>query len=122
MQRGARHHVRDGKRVERRVLARLTKGLNRVFIGMLVASDRELLLATGLSGSAAKVSCILEDRVSVAKRLTEQVEILVKKYLQYGKKRDKIVGMHAHNNQQLAFANTIEAIIHGANRVDATML
>ncbi len=29
--------------------------------------------------------------------------------------------MHAHNNQQLAFANTIEAIIHGANRVDATM-
>ena len=33
----------------------------------------------------------------------------------------KEVGMHAHNNQQLAFANTIEAIIHGANRVDATM-
>jgi 4-hydroxy 2-oxovalerate aldolase len=29
--------------------------------------------------------------------------------------------MHAHNNQQLAFANTIEAIIHGANRVDASM-
>jgi 4-hydroxy 2-oxovalerate aldolase len=29
--------------------------------------------------------------------------------------------MHAHNNQQLAFANTIEAIIHGANRVDATL-
>ena len=33
----------------------------------------------------------------------------------------KEVGIHAHNNQQLAFANTIEAIIHGANRVDATM-
>ena len=29
--------------------------------------------------------------------------------------------MHAHNNLQLAFANTIEAIIMGANRVDATM-
>ena len=25
------------------------------------------------------------------------------------------------NNQQLAFSNTIEAIIHGANRIDATM-
>jgi len=51
----------------------------------------------------------------------EQIEILVKKYLQYGKDTGKEVGMHAHNNQQLAFANTIEAIIHGANRVDATM-
>ena len=33
----------------------------------------------------------------------------------------KEIGMHAHNNMQLAFANTIEAIILGANRVDATM-
>ena len=31
------------------------------------------------------------------------------------------MGIHAHNNQQLAFANTIEAIIHGANRADASM-
>ncbi len=31
------------------------------------------------------------------------------------------MGIHAHNNQQLAFANTIEAIIEGANRPDATM-
>jgi 4-hydroxy 2-oxovalerate aldolase len=51
----------------------------------------------------------------------EQVEILVKKYLNFGKATGKEVGMHAHNNQQLAFANTIEAIIHGANRVDASM-
>ena len=51
----------------------------------------------------------------------EQVEILVKKYQSYGKATGKEVGMHAHNNQQLAFANTIEAIIHGANRVDASM-
>jgi len=51
----------------------------------------------------------------------EQVEILVKKYLAFGKATGKEVGMHAHNNQQLAFANTIEAIIHGANRLDASM-
>ncbi len=51
----------------------------------------------------------------------EQVEILVKKYLGYALPNNKQVGMHAHNNQQLAFANTIEAIIHGANRVDASM-
>lgn len=51
----------------------------------------------------------------------EQVEILVKRYLAVAKETGKQVGIHAHNNQQLAFANTIEAIIHGANRLDATM-
>lgn len=51
----------------------------------------------------------------------EQIEILVKKYMHYAKPKGKEVGLHAHNNQQLAFANTIEGIIHGANRVDATM-
>ena len=29
--------------------------------------------------------------------------------------------MHAHNNQQLAFSNTIEAIIHDANYVDGSI-
>ena len=51
----------------------------------------------------------------------EQIEILVKKYLKAVDGTGKQIGIHAHNNQQLAFANTIEAIIHGANRVDATM-
>ncbi len=51
----------------------------------------------------------------------EQIELLVKKYREFTKDTGKEVGVHAHNNQQLAFANTIEAIIHGANRVDATM-
>jgi 4-hydroxy 2-oxovalerate aldolase len=51
----------------------------------------------------------------------EQIELLVKKYQAYGKETGKEVGIHAHNNQQLAFANTIEAIIHGANRIDASM-
>jgi len=33
----------------------------------------------------------------------------------------KEVGIHAHNNQMLAYANTIEALIVGANRLDATI-
>jgi 4-hydroxy 2-oxovalerate aldolase len=33
----------------------------------------------------------------------------------------KQVGMHAHNNRQLAFGNTIEAAIKGANMLDASM-
>ena len=52
---------------------------------------------------------------------SEQIEILVKKYLAAVKDTGKEVGIHTHNNLQLAFANTIEAIIHGANRIDATM-
>ena len=51
----------------------------------------------------------------------EQIEILVKKYLTAVAGKGKEVGIHCHNNLQLAFANTIEAIIHGANRIDATM-
>jgi 4-hydroxy 2-oxovalerate aldolase len=49
----------------------------------------------------------------------EPVEQLIKKSMTILK--DKTVGMHAHNNQQLGFANTIEAIIHGANMLDATI-
>jgi 4-hydroxy 2-oxovalerate aldolase len=52
---------------------------------------------------------------------SEQVARLVTKYLEVVGPHGKEVGIHAHNNQQLAFANTIEAIIRGANRIDATM-
>ena len=51
----------------------------------------------------------------------EQVGRLVDKYRAALEGTGKEVGIHAHNNQQLAFANTIEAIIHGANRLDATV-
>jgi len=33
----------------------------------------------------------------------------------------KIIGFHGHNNQQLAFSNSIEGIIHGARSIDATI-
>jgi 4-hydroxy 2-oxovalerate aldolase len=52
---------------------------------------------------------------------SEQVHYLIRKYLHYAKSAGKEVGIHAHNNLQLAFANTIEAIVLGANLVDATM-
>ncbi len=52
---------------------------------------------------------------------SEQIQLLVEKYLKYAESRGKRVGMHAHNNQQLAFANTVEAIIKGANILDGSM-
>jgi 4-hydroxy 2-oxovalerate aldolase len=51
----------------------------------------------------------------------EQIRGLVRKYKKAMEGTGKEVGIHTHNNMQLAFANTIEAIIEGANRVDATM-
>jgi len=51
----------------------------------------------------------------------EQIDRLYRRYATALEGTGKEIGMHAHNNMQLAFANTIEAIILGANRVDATM-
>lgn len=51
---------------------------------------------------------------------SEEVHFLVEKYQMYVK-GDKEVGVHFHNNQQLAFANTIEGIIKGANFLDGTL-
>ena len=51
----------------------------------------------------------------------EQIARLVKKYREALEGTGKEVGIHAHNNQQLAFANTIESIVNGCNRIDATM-
>jgi 4-hydroxy 2-oxovalerate aldolase len=49
----------------------------------------------------------------------EQVESLVHRFNDILK--TKIVGFHGHNHQQLAFGNTIEGIIHGANFVDGSV-
>ncbi len=51
----------------------------------------------------------------------EQVDILYRKYATAMEGTGKEIGIHAHNNLQLGFANTIEAIILGANRADGTM-
>lgn len=52
---------------------------------------------------------------------SEQVQYWMKKFLQHAKPAGKEVGIHTHNNLQLAFANTIEAIIGGANLLDASL-
>jgi len=67
--------LRAGQRVERAMVATLVRGLNRVFVGMLVTTERELLLATSLSSSNGRVSQVLEDRIPVARRNQESVEV-----------------------------------------------
>jgi 4-hydroxy 2-oxovalerate aldolase len=50
---------------------------------------------------------------------SEHIDILGAKYIE--RMPDKTIGIHCHNNQQLAFANTISAIINGVNFLDATL-
>ena len=50
----------------------------------------------------------------------EQVARLADFYVGIAAKYGKKVGIHAHNNQQLAFANTIEAVGDGVDWLDAT--
>ncbi len=88
---------------------------------MAVSRASELELEQTLELLAATPANVLVVVDSFGSLYAEQIEILVKKYLKYAQPAGKQVGIHAHNNQQLGFANTIEAIIHGANRVDATM-
>jgi 4-hydroxy 2-oxovalerate aldolase len=50
----------------------------------------------------------------------EHIETLMHKYK--NALPGKTIGIHAHNNMQLAFSNTITGIIQGCNMLDATFL
>jgi 4-hydroxy 2-oxovalerate aldolase len=52
---------------------------------------------------------------------SEQTHYLVRQFMQHAGPAGKRVGFHAHNNQQLAYANTVQAVISGAHMVDASM-
>ncbi len=52
---------------------------------------------------------------------SEEVQTLTRKYRKFAEAGGKKIGMHAHNNQQLAYANTIEALILGASYLDCTV-
>ena len=50
----------------------------------------------------------------------EQIARIADTYMEFAAKYGKKLGIHAHNNQQLAFANTIEAVGDGVDWLDAT--
>lgn len=51
----------------------------------------------------------------------EQIAKLADMYGEIGDKYNKKIGIHAHNNQQLAFANSITALMHGTKFLDSTI-
>jgi 4-hydroxy 2-oxovalerate aldolase len=91
-------------------------------VNLMAAST---VAATELEGAMELISNSEVDVVylvdSFGSFYSEQVHHLLDLYKKYTARRGKTLGMHAHNNQQLAYANTIEAAIKGANLLDSSM-
>jgi 4-hydroxy 2-oxovalerate aldolase len=83
------------------------------------AAESDLDLALDMLGKSKADTIYLVD--SYGSLYPEQVRKLADKYLAVAEKYGKKVGIHAHNNQQLAFANTVEACTIGVSYLDATM-
>jgi 4-hydroxy 2-oxovalerate aldolase len=84
-----------------------------------VVPEREVCEALEVLAKTPITAIYLVD--SFGALYSEQIRDLTLTYIKALEGTDKEVGIHAHNNQQLAYANTIEALIVGASRADATM-
>lgn len=83
------------------------------------ANETDLDAALELLGQSSVGTIYLVD--SYGSLYPEQARRLADKYLEVADKYNKKVGIHAHNNQQLAFANTSEVVIMGVSYLDATV-
>ncbi len=88
---------------------------------MAVSKVREEQLYNGLEMLAHSSTDIIYLVDSFGSFYPEEIETLTQRYVEIGKKHNKKIGFHGHNNQQLAFANTIAALRNGATLIDATM-
>lgn len=83
------------------------------------AKEAEIDEALELIGNSPADGIYIVD--SYGSLYMEQIEELADKYLNMAEKYNKFVGIHAHNNQQLAFANTIAALTRGVSYLDSTI-
>lgn len=83
------------------------------------AQESDIYLALELLGESNVDVIYLVD--SYGSLYPEQVRDLTVKYQKIASKYGKKIGIHTHNNQQLAFANTIEACTYGVSYLDSTM-
>ncbi len=83
-----------------------------------VSSDQILQALEMLAQSSVDVIYLVD---SFGSLYPENACDLAQKYVDVAEKNGKIVGFHAHNNQNLAFANTIETLSYGVSYLDASM-
>jgi len=86
---------------------------------MAVSTENEFDLVEALDQLAETPAETIYVVDSYGYYFCEQVEYIVKLYQRHLPK--KRIGIHCHNNQQLAYANTIEAVRHGCNLIDASL-
>ncbi|MBR1823869.1 MAG: aldolase catalytic domain-containing protein [Ruminococcus sp.] len=82
------------------------------------AQEADLKVALELLGKSPVDAIYIVD--SFGSLYPEQIARIANLYCEFADKYGKKVGIHAHNNQQLAFANTIEAVGDGVDWLDAT--
>lgn len=83
------------------------------------AKTEDILTALDILGKSPVNAFYIVD--SYGALYPEQARKLAEIYCEKADKYNKSVGIHAHNNQQLAFANTIEAMTQGVSYLDATV-
>lgn len=83
------------------------------------SSESDINIALELLGQSRVDVIYLVD--SYGSLYPEQTEKFAEQYLNVAEKYNKQIGIHAHNNQQLAFANTIEVARMGVSYLDVTM-
>ncbi len=97
------------------------KGYETTVNIMAISKVREEELYNGLEILAESDVDVIYLVDSFGAFYPEQVRRLTDRYMDIAEKHGKKIGIHAHNNQQLAFANTIEAASKGASLLDATV-
>lgn len=80
--------------------------------------EKDLSIALDLLGQTSVDVLYIVD--SYGALYPEQIARITDIYMNAVAKYGKKIGIHAHNNQQLAFANTIEAVGDGVDWLDAT--
>ena len=88
-------------------------------MALSLVHDSDLLEALELLAQTPVNAIYLVD--SFGAFYSEQIRDYTSTFLQAVEGTDIQIGIHAHNNQMLAYANTLEALILGANRLDATI-
>jgi 4-hydroxy 2-oxovalerate aldolase len=91
--------------------------LNLMAVSKVTDEELNKALET-IATSEVKVVCIVD---SFGALHNDEIRNLTLKYAKYLGTEGKEIGIHAHNNRQMAYANTLEAIKAGASFVDATM-
>ena len=89
-------------------------------MAIATAKTEDIVQALNMLGESSVDIIYIVD--SYGSLYPEEIRKLSKLYLEIGEKYNKKIGIHAHNNQQLAFANTIEATSIGVSYLDATMM